>query len=94
MIVEQTNLYAKQLMGEERYATWDRVYTEEVWAYLGFMILMEINWLPALSDYWRRDPAYHCAPVADRIVRDRYYQISRYLHFVNNETLVRTGHPS
>ncbi len=94
MIVEQTNLYATQVMGEERYATWEAVHTEEIWAYFGFMILMGINWLPALSDYWRKDSTYHYAPVADRIPRDRFFAISRYLHFMDNRALVGRDDPS
>lgn len=39
-IVEQTNRYAKEVMGGEKYDAWDKVTTEELKAYLGFCILM------------------------------------------------------
>ena len=42
-IVEQSNLYAKQVMGEEKYATWEKISQEELKAYLGFCILMGIT---------------------------------------------------
>ena len=58
MIVEQSNLYARQVMGEEKYATWEKITREELRAYLGFCILMGIAHLPAL-DYWSTDPALH-----------------------------------
>ena len=37
-IVEQSNLYAKQVMGEEKYASWEKLTREELRAYLGFCI--------------------------------------------------------
>ena len=51
LIVEQTNLYARQTMSNELYTKWEAVTAEEISAYMGFMILMGINHLPALSDY-------------------------------------------
>ena len=80
-------------MGEEKYSFWEKNTTEELKAYLGFCILMGINNLPALKDYWSEDPMYHYSPIADRITRDRYHDISRYLHFVDNSTLTPRGSP-
>ena len=78
MIVDQTNLYASQVMDPSQYDKWTKLTAEELWAYFGFIILMGINQLPALADY---------GPIADRITRDRFLEISRYLHFVDNTTL-------
>ena len=36
---------------------------------------------------------YHFSPIADRISRNRYREISRYLHFVDNSTLGSRGSP-
>ena len=60
---------------------------------LGFCVLMGINHLPALDDYWSKDPMYHYSPIADRITRDHFCNISRYLHFVENATLTPRGSP-
>ena len=57
-------------MSESQYAKWVEVNEEEIWAYMGFMILMGINHLPALCDYWKMDTTYCYSPVADRITRD------------------------
>ena len=92
-IVEQSNLYAEQVMGEEKYACWEKISSEELRAYFGFCILMEIAHLPALDDYWSTDPTLHYSPIADRISRDRFREISRYLHFANNTTLPARGSP-
>ena len=54
---------------------------------MGFNILMGLNTKPSVSDYWSRNPIYHYPLVCDRISRDRYRQISRYLHFADNSTL-------
>ena len=58
MIVEQSNLFAKQVTGEEKYATWEKITQEEPKAYLGFCILMGIAHLPALDDYWSTTPLF------------------------------------
>ena len=50
LVVEQTNLYASQVMDTSRYEKWSKVTADEIWAYFGFMILMGINHLPALAD--------------------------------------------
>ena len=90
-IVKQSNAYAKLVMGPEKFDKWEKITVEELRAFLGFNILMGINHLPSLNDYWSRDPRLRYAPVADRISRDRFREVSRYLHFVDNDTLVPRG---
>ena len=80
-------------MGEEKYSAWNKVTSEELRAYLGFSILMGINHLPALDDYWSTYPALHYSAIADRITRDRFREITRYLHFVDNASLTPRGSP-
>ena len=67
---------------------------EELRAYFGFCMLMAVNHLPATEDYWKRDPIYNYTPIASRISRDRFRQIGRYLHFVDNSTLAPLGDPA
>ena len=50
LIVEQSNLYASQVMGPEAYVAWEKIVAEEIWAFFGFMILMGINQLSSLLD--------------------------------------------
>ena len=75
------------------FSKWNRITVDELKAFLGFHILMAMNHLPSLDDYWRRDPLLHYAPIADRITRDRYRELSRYLHFADNDTLAPRGSP-
>lgn len=52
---------------------------------------MSVVVLPSLGDYWRNHKDLHYQPVAGRITRERYQTISRYLHFVDNNTLASRG---
>jgi len=51
-------------MDAEKYAKWDPVTDDEILALFGLCILMGINKLPALHDYWKKDPIYHYSAVA------------------------------
>ena len=93
-VLHQTNLYAREVMGEEKFMKWTRVTEEELWAYLGFSILMAVNHLPSIADYWKLDEVYHYAPIASRISRDHFLDISRFLHFVDNSTLLLRTDPN
>ena len=88
MIVHETNGYAKQVMGDEKFSKWRKMDVAELKAFLGFKILMAMNHLPSIDDYWRRNPLLRYSPVADHISRDRFRELSRYLHFTTNDTLI------
>ena len=92
-IVHETNRYAKQVMGDVRYSSWTKITREELKAFIDFSILMGINRLPSVDDYWSRDPLLHYTPISNKIPRWRFREISRYLHFVNNEDLAPRGDP-
>ena len=89
MIVEETNRYAEQCL-QETNKQWS-TNAEEIRAYIGFMILMGINRLPEIRDYWSTDQSLRYAPIADRISRDRFEEITRYLHFADNDKLPAHG---
>ena len=78
-------------MVDEKFSKWTQVTVEELRAFFGFAILMGINSLPSIKDYWKRDSLFHYPAIADRITRDRFLEISRYLHFVDNDTLQPRG---
>ena len=83
-IVDQTNAYARLVLGEGH--PWREVTADELWAFLGFCVLMGINHLPAIHHYWSTDPHLHYEPVAGRITRDRFQSIWRFLHFTDAPT--------
>ena len=88
MIVDETNRYAEQaLQGTDK--VW-LTNAEEIWAYMGFMILMGINHLPEIQDYWSVSE-FRYASIAGRIAWDRFEEITRYMHFVDNDSLQARG---
>jgi hypothetical protein len=62
LIVEQTNKYAAECVGEEKFGKSNKVTVDELCAYMRFMrfrLLMGIVHLPSLYDYWKNDEVYH-----------------------------------
>ena len=57
-IVDQTNLYAQQCMGDDKYTAWNKVTIEELNVFIGFMILMGLVQLPSSADYWSKDETF------------------------------------
>ena len=60
-IVTESNKYAEQVMFKkhstnEMYDAWTKITEEEIRAYIGMCLLMSINHLPSLRDYWSKDP--------------------------------------
>ena len=86
LICTQTNLYAQQVLSPENYEKFVHVTSDEILAYFGFMTLMGINSLPTLYDYWKLNPIYHYSPIADRISRNWFREITRFLHFTDNSS--------
>ena len=74
-IVKESNRNAEQVMSDEQYRRWNKITVEELRAYWGFCILMGINKLPSVDDYWSRDPLLRYAPIADKISRWRFREI-------------------
>ena len=56
-IVEQSNKYAAECMGE-LFAKWEPITTDELSDYFGFVILIGIVKLPSIHDYWKKDEIY------------------------------------
>lgn len=96
-VVVETNRYATLCLsstheGEGPPPMWETD-AEEIKAYLGFAILMGINKLPDLYDYWSTNEVFHYYPIASRIPRKRFLEISRFLHFANNDNIIARGEP-
>ena len=92
-IVEESNRYACLVMGESKYEKWERLKRDDMFAYLGIMVITGLVDKPSLHNYWKRDPLYYCPPIAERMSRDRFLEIHRYLHFVDNRTIIPPGEP-
>ena len=90
-VVEQTNIYAHQVLGDSAEGRWTDVTPEDMWAFLGFVILMGINRLPQINLYWNTSPEFHYRAIAEKITRDRFKGILRFLHFRDNTTLPQSS---
>ena len=91
LIVKETNLYATQCLAETT-ETWSTT-AAEIKAYIGFHILMGINRLPEVRDYWAKDDKLHYSPISSRISRNRFEAITKYIHFADNSSLPSRGEP-
>ena len=96
-IVGETNRYATLCLtsthkGEDPPPTWETD-ANDISAYLGFAILMGINRVPDLYDYWSTIELYHYFPVASRIPRKRFHELSRFIHFADNATISSQSKP-
>ena len=97
LIVQETNQYAALCLSSAANTgrpvrSWE-TNAEELKAYLGFSILMGLNRLPDLYDYWSLDECYHYYPIESQISRKQFLEIQWFLHFTDNATIVPRGEP-
>ena len=95
LIVTETNRYAKQCLesrqdNDENELHWE-TNEEEIKAYIGFTLLMGLNRVSDLYDYWSTNTVFHYFPIASRISRKRFLEVKRYLYFVDNTKLIPHG---
>lgn len=90
-LVSETNRYAAQCLdgSQKKWSTTEK----EMKAYLGFCILMGLVREPEIRDYWSQDEHLHYTPITDRISRKRFEELTRYFHFVDNNSLPKRGEP-
>nr|XP_031847633.1 piggyBac transposable element-derived protein 4-like [Nomia melanderi] len=79
-IVVETNRYGMQ------HEHFKDITAEELKIYIALCILMSIVLKPELQMYWSRDPSIETAYFANVMSRNRFMEISRNLHFSNNDT--------
>lgn len=90
ILVSQTNLYAKQIMNDERRRKlddgWFPVTQNEMLAYFALCILMSQVKKPNIQMYWSTREVVE-TPIFGKVMPlKRFTQISRCLHFSNNVT--------
>ena len=87
-VILETDRYAQQQktnFPDKHKANWVRPSLEEFKAFLGLVFLMGVDVRPETKMYWTTDINLEF-PVFSRVMpRDRFLQILRYLHFVDNE---------
>lgn len=88
LMVEQTNLYATQVIASNsggRMNRWKPVNKEEMEKFLGIYLLTGIIRFPKLECYWKKDPIfYHPLLHHINMSYNRFVAILRCWHFVDN----------
>ena len=93
IIVRETNRYARQKLAgnDTRLAKWHDTTRQEVKAYFGICLVMGINNLPRLAMYWSSDPFIGNTGIQNIMTKNRFEELSQYLHFSNSETEPQRG---
>ena len=78
-IVQNTNLYSVQCKGKSVSTN-----SKEIKTFIGINMLMGIVKLPQYFDYWSN--TLRCPAIADVMSRNRFSELRRYLHFVDNNS--------
>ena len=100
LIIHQTNEYAKQLVEDKkkskkllpnsRINSWSPLDRPEFFTFLGLIILMGVKSQPTIESYWSTDPKLY-NPIFHKIMpRNRFQEILRCLHFVDNKKEKKT----
>lgn len=94
MICAMTNLHhdeclearkqSNKLKKRSRISCWSDVKTEELYIFYALSILMGILKKPKIRMYWSKDPLLKTPAFNSHMSRDRYLNISRYLHYSEN----------
>jgi hypothetical protein len=84
-ICKHTNLYAQQRIAIRPDPEWKAVTIPELQAWVGSLIAMGLNKLPAIKMYW--ESPFQFPLVTGRFTRDRFLSIKKYLHLADNTKL-------
>ncbi len=91
LIVEQTNLYATQIVltkdttPSSRIHFWNPVDRDEIWIFLGILMYMGVVRLPKIEDYWSTDTLFKNDVIPKVMSRNRFQLILRFIHFADND---------
>ena len=80
LIAKETNMYATE---NRKIRKWTNVTTEEVWAFLGIIVVMGIHRLPEIDNYWSSDPLLGVESVKKCMSRNRFWAIRGNIHLVD-----------
>jgi len=85
-ICKETNSYANQLLANasKTLQNWVSTIHDEMYTFLGLVILMGIIVKKSLKEYWSTNPIIHTPIFSAMFTRERFLQIKRCLHFSSN----------
>lgn len=99
IIVTETNRYAAQCQDNRyrpfsRSRRWEPVTADDIWVFLGILILQGIVGKPVQKWYWSTNKLLE-TPIFGKIMTEcRFSLIMKYLHFANNEQYDEAVHPA
>ena len=84
-IVEETNRYARQSLqnNPRRLTAWKDITKPEMKALFGVCVIMGINQLPRVEDYWKDDPFIGNEGIKRTMPRNRFQETLQFLHFAD-----------
>lgn len=94
LIVRETNRYARQ--EEERLRKrldWHELTANELKTWLGLYYKMGVVQKPTLHSYWEKNKVTETPGFGKIMSRDRFMNILRFLHFVDNNDELPSDHP-
>ena len=93
LLVAQTNLYANQKRGAAEKSVWYPVSVEEMKGWVAIYLCIGIINKPNIPSYWRTDPMLSTPFFGATMLKTRFLQILRYLHFADNSLVPRPDSP-
>ena len=72
-------------------SNWHSVSVEEVWSFLGIIILMGIHRLPRIRNYWSKDYFLGIPALKRCMSLGRFWALWSNLHVVDNESIDASG---
>lgn len=95
LVIAETNRMARQKRADkpQLLEKWCDISKQEFKCYLGLSIMMGICVLPQVADYWSSDPYLQNRGVQSKMTKNRYEEISQYLHFTDSSIEPPKGSP-
>ncbi|KAF2894023.1 hypothetical protein ILUMI_12150 [Ignelater luminosus] len=96
-ITNETNKYANKWSRTNSSSSrnvWKPLSSDELRIYLALVILQSIVRKPEMRHYWSKNPILETPFFAKCMSRNRFDQIKKYLHFVDDETYNPATHPN
>jgi len=92
-IVTESNKYARQKLAlkPQQLENWVDTTASEMKAFLGVCIIMGLNSLPSIADYWSSDPFLGNEGIKQVMTKNRFECLSRFLHFNDSSLEPKRG---
>ena len=93
MIVDQTNLYARQHPPSGR-SQWYDTCSSEIKAFFGTIIAMGLKVVPQLEDYWSTTNILGCPDIVKSFPRNRFQALLSTIHLNDNSQALPRDNPA